>query len=123
MKRYRRRLNLPAQRQYGCDLSRGAFEVFAALGEGFVQRGEGCDGGEDGGEAFVGEGFGARAEDASDGYHGYAVLLGEAQDAKRDFAEAGLAVQAAFAGDDEVGVLERCGQACSLHDEADAGGE
>ena len=26
-------------------------------------------------------------------------------------------------GDDEVGVLERCGQACSLHDEADAGGE
>ena len=123
MKRYRRRLNLPAQRQYGCDLSRGAFEVFAALGEGFVQRGEGCDGGEDGGKACVGQRFRARAKHAREGNHRHIVLLRAAQYAERHFAEAGLSVDAAFAGDDEVGVGQRGIYPRRLHHQVDAGGE
>ena len=107
------------------DLFGGVGQVLAGgFGvHGFFQSGYGVEDGEEGVDAvLVAEGgfFGGAAGEGEDGF---VVFFGDGGDANGGFAHDGLAIEAAFTGDNDVSIFDAGFQSGFFQDDLDAGPE
>ena len=90
-------------------------------GHGFFQGGYGVEDGEEGVDAVLIAEAGFRGGAAGEGKDGFVVFLGDGGDADGGFSHDGLAIEAAFAGDNDVSIFDVGFQSDFFQDDLDAG--
>nr|GEU28571.1 hypothetical protein [Tanacetum cinerariifolium] len=96
--------HLSAQAQHGSDVARGRAHIVGSVGQRLLHRARAVHDAEHGVDAVRMHDAGAGRQAAGNADHRLAVALGHARHADRRLAVDGLAVDAAFAGEHQVGI-------------------